>query len=101
MSALHRTSDGNSTVLLAILATACLCVAPTNTFAADTEKVLVSFSGQDGANPQGGVIFDSSGNLYGTTFAGGDPSCKAAAGCGTVFQLLPNANGTWRKRVIH
>jgi len=101
MSALHRTSDGNSTVLLAILAAACLCIAPTNSFAADTEKVLASFSGQDGANPQGGVIFDSSGNLYGTTFAGGDPSCKAAAGCGTVFQLLPNANGTWRKRVIH
>jgi uncharacterized repeat protein (TIGR03803 family) len=50
------------------------------------ETVLYTFSGaQDGANPAAGLIMDSEGNLYGTTSAGGDPTCK----CGTVFKLAP------------
>ena len=37
-----------------------------------TETVLYSFAGgSDGANPDGGLIADSSGNLYGTTEGGG------------------------------
>jgi uncharacterized repeat protein (TIGR03803 family) len=37
----------------------------------------------------GGLVRDSAGNLYGTTFAGGDTSrpCALNAGCGTVFKL--------------
>jgi uncharacterized repeat protein (TIGR03803 family) len=42
---------------------------------------LASFSGTNGQNPYGGVIEDASGNLFGTTYAGG------AGGCGTVFEL--------------
>jgi uncharacterized repeat protein (TIGR03803 family) len=42
---------------------------------------LVSFNGTDGANPDGGLIMDGSGNLYGTTSAGG------ASGDGTVFEV--------------
>jgi uncharacterized repeat protein (TIGR03803 family) len=46
------------------------------------EKVLYSFAGgSDGATPNGGVIEDSAGALYGTTTAGG------ASGSGTVFRL--------------
>jgi uncharacterized repeat protein (TIGR03803 family) len=46
------------------------------------EKVLYSFTGgADGANPNSSLIFDSSGNLYGTTYAGG------ASGNGTVFEV--------------
>jgi uncharacterized repeat protein (TIGR03803 family) len=46
------------------------------------EKILYNFGAVagDGQNPIGGVIRDSSGNLYGTTYAGG-------AGLGTVFEI--------------
>src|SRR5438128_2798066 len=36
-----------------------------------TETVLHEFTGTDGANPSGGVVFDSVGNLYGTAGYGG------------------------------
>ena len=53
-----------------------------------TEKVLYTFTGgADGGLPQAGLIMDSSGNLYGTTWAGGSTAC----GCGTVFELLKNS----------
>lgn len=53
------------------------------------ETVLYSFTGgADGAYPQGGVILDTAGNLYGTTFSGG-PS-----GAGVVFKLDPTGHET-------
>ena len=49
---------------------------------AGKETVLHTFSaGTDGRNPQGGLIADSAGNLYGTTLGGG------AYGSGTVFKI--------------
>ena len=52
------------------------------------ETVLYSFTGgADGAQPVAGVIRDAKGNLYGTTQAGGDLTCGAPYGCGTVFKL--------------
>lgn len=48
------------------------------------ETVLYSFlGGTDGFNVVSGVVRDAGGNLYGTTFQGGDDPC----GCGTVFML--------------
>ena len=44
-------------------------------------SVLHSFSGSDGGGPYGGLIRDGSGNLYGTTGAGG------SLGKGTVFKM--------------
>jgi uncharacterized repeat protein (TIGR03803 family) len=41
------------------------------------------------------VVFDSVGNLYGTTYRGGDN------GAGTVFQLTPNQDGTWAETDIY
>jgi uncharacterized repeat protein (TIGR03803 family) len=59
------------------------------------ETVLYSFQGlSDGANPVGGVIVDPSGNLYGTTFDGGDN------GGGVVYELSPNGAG-WNFTVIY
>jgi uncharacterized repeat protein (TIGR03803 family) len=61
-----------------------------------TEKVLYSFTGgNDGIAPYARVIFDQSGNLYGTTNGGG------AYGYGVVFRLKPTAKGKWKETVLH
>ena len=66
------------------------------------ESVLYSFTGaKDGAGPGGGVVFDSKGNLYGTTPDGGKPNGCGGNGCGVVYQLVPAKGGAWRQKVIH
>jgi len=61
-----------------------------------TEKTLHNFGrDNDGSNPSAGVIFDSAGNLYGTTSMGG------AYGYGIVFELSPTESGGWAERVLH
>jgi uncharacterized repeat protein (TIGR03803 family) len=70
------------------------------------EKILHRFklNGVDGINPIGGLIFDGAGNLYGTTGQGGDLQCTGdggQVGCGAVFELAPNADGTWTETLIH
>ena len=50
-----------------------------------TKKVLFSFDGgEDGGTPYSGLIFDTIGNLYGTTSGGG-----AYGNYGTVFEVAP------------
>jgi uncharacterized repeat protein (TIGR03803 family) len=57
---------------------------------------------RDGSNPRAGVIFDQTGNLYGTTFYGGDPACNGeGVGCGVAFELMPSKNGSWTEQVLH
>jgi uncharacterized repeat protein (TIGR03803 family) len=67
------------------------------------ERVLHSFGeSEDGRNPESSLVFDSAGNLYGTTFVGGSgSSCANATGCGTVFELTPGARAGWTEKVIH
>jgi uncharacterized repeat protein (TIGR03803 family) len=58
------------------------------------ERVIYSFMRQDdGGNPQGGVVFDSHGNMYGTNVNGGD-------GYGVVFEMTP-ADGGWTYQVLY
>jgi len=62
-----------------------------------TEKVLYSFQcgSTDGQYPIGGLIFDSAGNLYGTTNFGG------AHNGGTVFELTPAGGGNWTFHLLY
>jgi uncharacterized repeat protein (TIGR03803 family) len=61
---------------------------------AQTEKLIHSFAeGTDGALPYAGLIGDSKGNGYGTTYLGGkSPACLL--GCGTVYKISPSGNLT-------
>ncbi|MGA2021523.1 MAG: choice-of-anchor tandem repeat GloVer-containing protein [Candidatus Sulfotelmatobacter sp.] len=66
-----------------------------------TESVLYAFAGgtSDGANPIGGVVFDTAGNLYGAALDGGSSEC--GSGCGGVFELSPQAGGGWKEQMIY
>jgi len=67
-----------------------------------TEKILHTFTNKDdGFNPEADLTFNASGNLYGTTYAGGSISSKCEFGCGTVFELTPKAGGGWTEKVLH
>jgi len=55
---------------------------------AGKETVLYTFTGgTDGGFSTASLVRDSAGNLYGTTQSGGDLSCNAPYGCGTVFKV--------------
>jgi len=53
-------------------------------------QTLHSFDRKDGAIPFGSLIPDNMGNLYGTTYLGGDLTCLQPSGCGTIFKLDVN-----------
>jgi uncharacterized repeat protein (TIGR03803 family) len=62
-----------------------------------TETVLYNFNdtGNDGFFPNSRLSFDAAGNLYGTTFFGGDFEV------GTVYKLSPAAGGGWTETIAH
>jgi uncharacterized repeat protein (TIGR03803 family) len=65
------------------------------------ESVLYAFTGGgDGREPQGDLVFDAAGNLYGTTLLGGNTATNCSSGCGTVFKLTPGIGG-WTQSVLH
>lgn len=61
------------------------------------ENLLYSFQGgTDGSLPTATLIFNANGTLYGTTSAGGRPSCD----CGTIFRLTLS-RGQWTQKIVH
>jgi len=76
-----------------------------------TEKVLHGFKGMkpgsstgDGANPNGGLVLDRKGAIFGTTYTGGFHCANdAGQGCGTVFELAPptRKGGNWTETILH
>lgn len=68
----------------------------TSASAVSREHVLVSYTGGlDGGYPAAGLVFDSSGNGYGTTVVGG------RYGCGTVIKLTRTSPGHYNSTVLH
>ncbi len=63
-----------------------------------SKSTLYSFNIKGGGYPETGVIFDASGNLYGTLWTGG--KC-GPWGCGAVYKLTPNSDGSWTETVLH
>lgn len=59
-------------------------------------KTLYSFQGvPDGVFPYGALLFDSAGNIFGTTYYGG------TAGLGAIYKLTPTVAGEWTETVLY
>ncbi|MGB7584712.1 MAG: choice-of-anchor tandem repeat GloVer-containing protein [Terriglobales bacterium] len=62
------------------------------------ETVIYQFGAagpNDGAEPNGGLVFDAAGNMYGTTVKGG------SFGFGTAFELSQLKDGTWQESILY
>lgn len=60
-----------------------------------SEELLHTFRWTDGDQPYGGLVLDSTGNLYGSTTMGG------TAGRGVIFEVSPKAGGGWQETTVH
>jgi|HubBroStandDraft_5_1064220.scaffolds.fasta_scaffold06116_4 uncharacterized repeat protein (TIGR03803 family) len=60
------------------------------------EVVLHNFTGVagDGEYPEGGLLQDAAGNLYGTALYAGKPGCGNGMGCGMVFKISKTGEET-------
>lgn len=85
-------SRGFLCAVLTLSAAVLLCAVSAS---AATEKVLYTFQGgSDGGYPNGDLVFDAAGNLYGTTSGG-------SSAASTVFELSPDGSGGWTKTTLY
>lgn len=77
---------------------------PTTQGGAWTKSTLYTFQGgaADAFYPSAALVFDTHGNLYGTSQLGGGSNC-AGLGCGTIFELSPprQEGAAWTESVLH
>ncbi len=97
-----RTSKHHNTVLGSLV----LLIVCTAAMAQPAkENVLYAFGTNggmsDGIGPNGGLVFDSSGNIYGTTGSGGANCTQTNLRCGTLFELSPVSGGGWSETVLY
>jgi uncharacterized repeat protein (TIGR03803 family) len=71
-------------------------------------KVLHSFDNTDGSQLQSAVTIDAAGNLYGTALCGGGGKtisdglgCTIGSGSGTVWELSPQVDGSWKETTLY
>jgi len=83
------------------ISTALVLLASTTPAAGRKEEVLYSFVA-NGFGPQGNLVIDKTGHLYGTTPLAGPNFC-VSGGCGAVFQLIPpkQHGGSWTESVLY
>jgi uncharacterized repeat protein (TIGR03803 family) len=64
---------------------------------------LANFNPTVGYSPPAPPIWDGKGNLFGTTTDGGisQPACWTSNGCGVIFEMTPNGDGTWTYHILH
>jgi uncharacterized repeat protein (TIGR03803 family) len=55
-------------------------------------------AGEDGGEPSSGVTIDAAGDLFGTTFYGGE--FHGTQGCGTVYEFSPKTSGGFQGRIV-
>jgi uncharacterized repeat protein (TIGR03803 family) len=67
---------------------------------ANNLTVLHTFGFSNGAYPASVLLLDQAGNLYGTTDGGGSAEC-GFDGCGVVFELSPQSDGSWTEKVLY
>lgn len=60
-----------------------------------SEKIIYEFQFSEGDMPEGALIFDAAGNLYGAASYGG------YYGAGAIFELSPTVSGAWTQRILH
>jgi uncharacterized protein YceK len=85
------------------IVTAAIALALSGVANAATESVLYQFQGgNDGSNLDTALVADSTGALYGNTYAGGG-SANCTGGCGTIYKLTPPATvgGPWTETVLY
>lgn len=75
-------------------AVAVFCLTFAINMAAQTESVIHNMKTKEGTSPMLGLIFDSSGNLYGVGGEGG------ASNNGTVFELTPSGS-SWTEKTLY
>ncbi len=82
---------------LATVTIALSVISPSPAQAAPSERVLYNFTNP----PQGPLALDRQGNVYGTTYNGGNSTaCQSYGGCGTVFELTLH-NGAWIESTLY
>src|ERR1700733_2365969 len=96
---MHRRKLSVSFVIIALVALAWVG----NGFAQDHFKVLHPLTNTPGVyHPMGTLVMDAAGNLYGASTYGGSGICVyGGLGCGTVFQLTPQSDGSWTETVLY
>ena len=85
---------GKALAIVTVTFIVVVTLAPSTSAASKFKTVYKFTGGADGSQPLARLILDAAGNLYGTTYVGG-------AGWGTVFELTPNADGSWTETVLH
>jgi uncharacterized repeat protein (TIGR03803 family) len=83
-------------LLRVLLVSAAIAAVGAVTASAGTEKILLNFSPlPHGYQPNGALVQDAAGNLYGVTWLGG------AVGVGGVYKVAPNSHGGWTETMIY